>query len=365
MPESGLRAALLDRLEARRSRVAIIGLGYVGLPLAVAAARAGHTVVGIDADPDRVATVNRGRSHVEDVKDTAVAGLVGERRLSASTSYSAAAGCDVAVIAVPTPIDRHRVPNLSYVRSAAGSIAAALGPGSLVVLESTTYPGTTEEVLVPALEQRGLRPGQDVFVGYSPERIDPSNSHFTIANTPKVVAGLTEDCLQAAAAFYATFVERLVPVSSLKAAEITKLFENIFRVVNIALYEPLEEFAPETWRRSVYRQSARAIRDDLMASFDCPECAQRSPRRDVTTTPLQALSLLNGPFVIQQADFFARRVRQEAGDHPGAQVDRAFQLAFGRPAGATEQRAALELVEKHGLPALCRALLNANEFLYY
>jgi UDP-N-acetyl-D-glucosamine dehydrogenase len=235
VPENGLRPALLDRLEGRRSRVAVIGLGYVGLPLAVAAARAGHTVVGIDADADRVTKVNRGLSHVEDVEDSAVAGLLGERRLSASTSYSAAAGCDVAVIAVPTPIDRHRVPNLFYVRSAAGSIAAALAPGSLIVLESTTYPGTTEEVIVPALEQRGLRPGRDVFVGYSPERIDPSNGRFTIANTPKVISGLTEDCLQATAAFYATFVERLVPVSSLKAAEITKLFENIFRVVNIAL----------------------------------------------------------------------------------------------------------------------------------
>src|SRR5207253_116165 len=149
--------------------------------------------------------------------------------------YSAAAGCDVAVIAVPTPIDRHRVPNLSYVRSAAGSIATVLAPGSLLVLESTTYPGTTEEVIVPALEQRGLRPGRDVFVGYSPERIDPSNGLFTIANTPKVIAGLTQDCLHATATFYATFVERLVPVSSLKAAEVTKLFENIFRVVNIAL----------------------------------------------------------------------------------------------------------------------------------
>jgi UDP-N-acetyl-D-glucosamine dehydrogenase len=235
MPESRLHAALLDRLEARRSRVAVVGLGYVGLPLAVAAARAGHTVAGIDADPARVATVQQGRSHIEDVEDSAVAALADERRLSASTSYSTAAGCDVAVIAVPTPIDRHRVPNVSYVRSAAGSIAAALAPGSLVVLESTTYPGTTEEVLVPALEQRGLRPGHDVFVGYSPERIDPSNRYFTIANTPKVIAGLTQDCLQAATAFYATFVERLVPVSSLKAAEITKLFENIFRVVNIAL----------------------------------------------------------------------------------------------------------------------------------
>jgi UDP-N-acetyl-D-glucosamine dehydrogenase len=235
VPESRLGAGLLDRLEARHSRVAIIGLGYVGLPLAAAAARAGHTVVGIDADPDRVATVNRGLSHIEDIEDSVVAGLVGERRLSASTSYSAAAGCDVAVIAVPTPIDRHRVPNLSYVRSAAGSIATVLAPGSLLVLESTTYPGTTEEVIVPALEQRGLRPGRDVFVGYSPERIDPSNGLFTIANTPKVIAGLTQDCLHATATFYATFVERLVPVSSLKAAEVTKLFENIFRVVNIAL----------------------------------------------------------------------------------------------------------------------------------
>jgi UDP-N-acetyl-D-glucosamine dehydrogenase len=235
VPERRLGAGLLDRLEARHSRVAIIGLGYVGLPLAVAAARAGHTVAGIDADPDRVATVNRGLSHIEDIEDSVVAGLVGERRLSASTSYSAAAGCDVAVIAVPTPIDRHRVPNLSYVRSAAGSIAAVLAPGSLLVLESTTYPGTTEEVIVPALEQRGLRPGRDVFVGYSPERIDPSNGLFTIANTPKVIAGLTQDCLHATATFYASFVERLVPVSSLKAAEVTKLFENIFRVVNIAL----------------------------------------------------------------------------------------------------------------------------------
>jgi hypothetical protein len=136
-------------------------------------------------------------------------------------------------------------------------------------------------------------------------------------------------------------------------------------VVNVAIYEPLDEHGPETWRRAVYQQSARAIRDDLLASFDCPECAQQAPRREVTTTPLQALSLLNGPFTLQQAGRFARRLEREAGADVAVQVERAFRLAFGRPPSAVERAAGVRLVRARGLAALCRALLNANEFLYY
>jgi hypothetical protein len=138
-----------------------------------------------------------------------------------------------------------------------------------------------------------------------------------------------------------------------------------YRVVNVAIYEPLEEFGPETWRRGVYRQAARAIRDDLLGSLDCPESSQRTPRRESTTTALQALSLLNGSFMNQQAGFLAERIRMEAGEATPAQVNRGFRLAFGRAPSAAEGAAALELVREHGLEALCRALLNANEFLYY
>jgi uncharacterized protein DUF1553 len=138
-----------------------------------------------------------------------------------------------------------------------------------------------------------------------------------------------------------------------------------YQTVNVAIYEPLEEYGPDTWRRSIYRQAARSIRDDLLGSFDCPESAQRTPRRESTTTALQALSLLNGSFMVQQAGFFAARVNKASGPELRAQVDRAFRLAFGRSPRAAEQVAALELVRKRGLTTLCRALLNANEFLYY
>lgn len=251
MPESLLKTALLDTLHGRRARVAVIGLGYVGLPLAVAVARAGHSVIGVDPDTERVAAINEGRSHIGDVTDTALASLVRAGQLSATTSYAHAQGAGVAVIAVPTPIDRHRMPDLSYVRAAAESIAAVMERGSLVILESTTYPGTTEELVIPALEECGLQPGQDVFVGYSPERIDPGNGRYTITNTCKVVAGLTDDCRDLAAAFYASFVEELVVVSSLKTAEMTKLFENIFRIVNIALANEFQvicdKFGIDVW----------------------------------------------------------------------------------------------------------------------
>jgi UDP-N-acetyl-D-glucosamine dehydrogenase len=226
---------LLAKLETRQARVAIVGLGYVGLPLAVAAAKAGLSVIGIDRDARRVSQIAGGDSPIEDVDSATIQALIAQGRLEATTDYSRAAEVDAAIIAVPTPIDEYRVPDLSAVKNAALSLAANMRPGSLAVLESTTYPGTTEEVLVPAFRERGFRPGSDLFVCYSPERIDPGNETWRIDNTPKIIAGLTKDCLSLGLALYQCFVDRLVPVSSLRTAEIAKLFENIFRIVNIAL----------------------------------------------------------------------------------------------------------------------------------
>jgi UDP-N-acetyl-D-glucosamine dehydrogenase len=227
--------ALINKLHDRKATITVVGLGYVGLPLACALAEAGHSVVGIDSDPRKVEGINEGRSYIEDVAGEHVDALVKSGRLTATSDYDAARICDAAIIAVPTPIDEFRVPDLTYVRSAALSLAAVMPKGSLVVLESTTYPGTTEEVLVPAFRDRGFMPGVDIFIGYSPERIDPGNKVFNIHNTPKVVCGLTKACTDATIALYATIVEQLVPVSNIRTAEITKLFENIFRGVNIAL----------------------------------------------------------------------------------------------------------------------------------
>jgi UDP-N-acetyl-D-glucosamine dehydrogenase len=242
---------LLARLETRQARVAVIGLGYVGLPLAVAVAQAGLSVVGIDRDARRVSEIAAGRSPIEDVDSATLEDLLAQGRLKATTDYGRAAEADAAIIAVPTPIDEYRVPDLSAVKDAALNLAANMRPGSLVVLESTTYPGTTEEVLVPAFRERGFQPGSDLFVCYSPERIDPGNETYRIDNTPKIIAGLTKDCLTLGLGLYQCFVDRLVPVSSLRTAEITKLFENIFRIVNIALVNEFQmicdSFGIDVW----------------------------------------------------------------------------------------------------------------------
>jgi UDP-N-acetyl-D-glucosamine dehydrogenase len=226
---------LLKRFGERKGTIAVVGLGYVGLPLACALAEAGHTVIGVDSSQEKVDGISHGRSHIEDVPASLVQRLTESGHLTATSDYQAAATADAAIIAVPTPIDEYRVPDLSFVRSAALSLSAVMRKGSLVVLESTTYPGTTEEVIVPAFRDSGFLPGVDVFIGYSPERIDPGNKTWTISNTPKVVCGLTKNCLDVTIALYGTVVEQLVPVSSIRTAEITKLFENIFRGVNIAL----------------------------------------------------------------------------------------------------------------------------------
>jgi UDP-N-acetyl-D-glucosamine dehydrogenase len=223
--------------------VTVVGQGYVGLPVAMRAVEIGHQVVGLDVDGSRVAALRAGRSYVEDVPDRVVAAALAAGRYLPTSKYAEAAGFGVAVITVPTPL-RDGLPDLSYIEEAGAHLAPHLVPGALVVLESTTYPGTTEELLRPILESgSGLRAGEDFQLGYSPERIDPGNGAYHFVNTPKVVSGVNERSLCAVRDFYAGLVEVTVPVTSCKVAELTKLLENTFRHVNIALVNELAMFA--------------------------------------------------------------------------------------------------------------------------
>jgi UDP-N-acetyl-D-glucosamine dehydrogenase len=224
-------------------RVAICGQGYVGLPLAVRAALAGHQVVGYDVDEERVKRLAAGESYVEDVPSEQLLEAIARGTYRTSAEAKSIAGFDIAVITVPTPL-RDGVPDLSYIESSARTVARFLRPGATVVLESTTYPGTTEELVGPVLEEgSGLVAGDDFYLGYSPERIDPGNDTWTLENTPKVVSGVDEASLKAVEAFYSTVVDRTVTVSTCKAAELTKLLENTFRHVNIALVNEVAVFA--------------------------------------------------------------------------------------------------------------------------
>ncbi|MCC7361484.1 MAG: nucleotide sugar dehydrogenase [Anaerolineales bacterium] len=230
-----MKQALLDKIQRRQVRLAVVGLGYVGLPLAVEFAQAGLTVVGIDVDASKTAAIMRGESYIPDIASATVTALVRAGRLSATTEYAALRDCDAVSICVPTPLNKTRDPDMSYVISAATAVTAHAHTGLLIVLESTTYPGTTEEVLLPRLQAAGWRIGQDVFLAFSPERIDPGNQHYGVRNTPKVVGGATPDCAEVAQALYQVAVDVIVPVSSLRAAEMVKLLENTFRAVNIGL----------------------------------------------------------------------------------------------------------------------------------
>ena len=218
-------------------RVGIIGLGYVGLPLAVAFAEAGHEVTGLDVSERVVTDLNAGTSRVEDISDQRLAGLEG--RLAATTDPAALGACDAVLICVPTPLANQREPDLSYIADAGRALTGVLREGQLVVLESTTYPGTTRERLQPILEESGLAAGRDFHLAFSPERIDPGRTDHTIQTTPKVVGGLTDDCRARAVELYSEICDEVVVVSTPEAAEMTKLLENIFRSVNIALVNEL------------------------------------------------------------------------------------------------------------------------------
>jgi len=238
--ESAPHDALLKRIQDKSATVGVIGLGYVGLPLAMTAARAGFPVIGFDIDASKIVSIDAGRSYIEAVPDWVLADLVKGRRFSATTEFEGLAACDVIVICVPTPLTRHRDPDLSFVTRTSQAIARTLRSGQLIVLESTTYPGTTDGVVRPILEETGLGSGRDFFLGFSPEREDPGNRDFETSTIPKVVAGDGPEAARLVEAFYSAAVERVVPVSTTATAEAVKLTENIFRAVNIALVNELK-----------------------------------------------------------------------------------------------------------------------------
>ena len=230
---------LAKRLEDHSARLAVIGLGYVGLPLAVELAQAGFEVHGIDIDAARVKELNQGRSYIQDVPTADVRELVKNKRLFATTDFSVLSRCDTVNICVPTPLSKQRDPDVSFIVAAATEVAKHLHNGMLVILESTTYPGTTEELVLPMLAESGLQVGRDFFLAFSPERVDPGNAQYNTRNIPKVVGGVTEACTRAAVQLYRQRIDNVVPVSSTQVAEMVKLLENTFRSVNIGLVNEL------------------------------------------------------------------------------------------------------------------------------
>jgi UDP-N-acetyl-D-glucosamine dehydrogenase len=236
------QVSLLARIEQREAVVGVIGLGYVGLPLATEFARTGFRVLGFDVDCERVAALNGGIAHIQDV-DSAVFQRIVQTVFQATSDFDRLAEVDAICICIPTPLQKSKDPDMSYIVSATEQIARRLHAGQLVILESTTYPGTTEELVQPMLERRGLQVDRDFFLAFSPERIDPGNAHFGLRNTPKVVGGVTEQSTLLATALYSTVAERVVPVSSPRVAELVKLLENTYRAVNIGLANEFAQIA--------------------------------------------------------------------------------------------------------------------------
>ncbi len=226
---------LINKLKNKEARLGVLGLGYVGLPLAVSFAKAGFHVMGFDLDEAKVAAVNSGDSYIIDIDSAELAGVVGSGHLKATTDFSHLASVDSVNICVPTPLGKTRDPDISYIQAAVGSIAASMHSGLLVVLESTTYPGTTEEVILPLLSENGFEVGKDFFLAFSPERVDPGNPTYNTINIPKVVGGVTANCTVVAQRLYGQVMDTVVPVSSVRVAETVKLLENTFRSVNIGL----------------------------------------------------------------------------------------------------------------------------------
>ncbi len=233
LPPTG--AALLRKIERKEATVSVIGLGYVGLPLALALAQEGFSVVGLDVDRERVAAITRGSSFIIDISDEELREVVRRGALKATLSPAGLAEADVIIICVPTPLNKTRDPDISFIAEAVEKVCRTLRRGQLIVLESTSYPGTTREVLLPALEAGGLKAGHDFFLAFSPERIDPANREFNLRNTPKIVGGITPACSRLAAALYANVAGKVLTVSSADSAEMVKLLENTFRAVNIGL----------------------------------------------------------------------------------------------------------------------------------
>ncbi len=236
---TSVASELCEKIRTKKARVGVLGLGYVGLPLAVEFAKAGFDVVGIDVQQEKVDQFNAGRSYIKDVPDSTFEPLIKSGKLRATTDFSVIRTLDTIDICVPTPLRKTKDPDMSFVVAATESIAQYLHPGLLVMLESTTYPGTTDELLLPKLAASGLEVGKDFFLCFSPERVDPGNAKFQTANIPKVVGGITAACTETGALFYQQALETVVPVSSTRVAEMVKLLENTFRMINIGLVNEL------------------------------------------------------------------------------------------------------------------------------
>ncbi len=234
-----MNMGLMERLAEGNAVFGVVGLGYVGLPLAVEMAQAGHRVVGFEVSADKTVEVNAGRSYIPDIPSDQLAPLAAKGLIDATTDFSRVSECDAIAICVPTPLDKSKEPDVSFIVAATEAIAPHVKPGAVVTLESTTYPGTTEEVVKPRLEIDGRQVGRDIYLAFSPERVDPGNPVYQTKNTPKVVGGTTQECTDLAVAFYSSFLDEIVPVSSTRTAEMSKLLENIFRCVNIALVNEL------------------------------------------------------------------------------------------------------------------------------
>ena len=230
---------MTGKIESRQARIGVIGLGYVGLPLVIEFVRAGFSVTGFDVDKEKVRLLKEGTSYIRHI-DIATLVDAGTERFQPTTDFSFLAHMDCILICVPTPLNRNREPDMRYVEETSATVAKTLRKGQLIVLESTTYPGTTDEVMRTILEAGGLKAGDDFYLAYSPEREDPNNAHFSLSRVPKVVGGFTENCLKVALALYNSIVDQTVPVSTTKVAEACKLLENIYRSVNIALVNELK-----------------------------------------------------------------------------------------------------------------------------
>ncbi|MCM8774814.1 MAG: nucleotide sugar dehydrogenase [Candidatus Omnitrophica bacterium] len=235
--------AFAQKIQSRKAQIAVIGLGYVGLPLAVVFAQKGYRVVGIDTNGQRIDCVNQGKSYIGDVPTAELAAIVRQGRLRATTDTKVLRDVDVVIVCVPTPLNRVKDPDISFIVEATNSIHGTLHAGELIILESTTYPGTTDEVILPALEKSGLKVGEDFYLCFSPERIDPGNRDFKTQNIPKVVGGITPACSRLAGLLYRQITPSVVRVSSSRTAEMTKLLENTFRIVNIGLMNELAQAA--------------------------------------------------------------------------------------------------------------------------
>lgn len=234
-PKPDYARELMAKFKNHTAVVAVVGIGYVGLPLAVEKAKVGFPVIGLDRNEERVGMINRGENYIRDVKDEELAKVVSDGKLHASNDFSDLNRADVVIICVPTPLTVHRMPDLQYIENVTQQIAEHMRPGQLISLESTTYPGTTEEVILPKLAATGLQVGEDFFLVHSPERVDPGNKRYTTQNTNKLVGGVTETCTEVAAAFYRETIIKVIKCSSPAIAEMAKVFENTYRAVNIAL----------------------------------------------------------------------------------------------------------------------------------